>query len=108
MPKEKLQKNQKYWLIVSDPYDYTHPTYGVGRILGEVLDVSDKCVIFKAAAPVTIRNVQGDIFILLNRYKGDSIDEVSTLAGVGLIYIDEAHYRDVKVEYVMIGALEKY
>lgn len=108
MLKEKIQKNHKYWLIVSDPYDYTHPQYGKNRILGEVLDVNQERVIFKAQTSVKIAGIEGDVLILINRYKGDKIDELSTLAGVGLLYIDYNNYRAVNVKYVIIGSLEKF
>ena len=42
----KIQKNKKYWLMISEPWDYTHPKYGENRILGTVIDVSEEKVIF--------------------------------------------------------------
>ena len=104
----KIKKNKKYWLMVSEPWDYTHPKYGENRILGTVIDVSEEKVIFKSDDKIEIKDIKGDIFICLDRHEGKKVNEIGSPLCVGLLNINYNKNHAVEVKYVIIGNLKRY
>ena len=102
----KIQRNKKYWIVVSEPFNYTHPKYG-NRILGTVIDVSEEKVIFKSDYEIEIKGIKGDIFVCLDRHEGKKVNEIGSPLSVGLLYINYDKYRAVEVKYVIIGELKE-
>ena len=50
---ETIKANHKYWFMVGEPWDYTHPKYGNNKILGTVIDINEEWEneIFKNVSP---------------------------------------------------------
>ena len=103
----KIQTNHKYWFIVGEPWDYTHPKYGNNKILGTVLEVNEEWVIFKCDEPVESSGISGNILILLPRHDGDNADNINSDFGAGLLYVNVKKNRNVETKYAFIGNLKE-
>jgi hypothetical protein len=93
-------------LAVSEPWNYN------GNIIGTVLDVNEKRIIFKSDYQINIQGVSGNIFMLRSRY-GENCKELPLNVNVAIIL---SNYDSTKTDeqllknskFVIIGSLEKY
>ena len=102
-----IKTNRKYWFMVGEPWDYTHPKYGNNKILGTVIEVNEEWVIFKCEEPVESNGISGNILVLLPRHEGDKADNINSNFGAGLLYVNDKKNRNVETKYAFIGNLKE-
>ncbi len=109
---EPIKKSHKYWLQVSEPWDFRANLFGDNKILGTVIDVNEKRIIFKSDFRINVQNVCGNVFMLRPRYCGDKCNR-SPLTVNGAILLTK--YDPAKTDeqlsenskFVIIGSLKK-
>ncbi len=103
---EPIKKNHKYWLQVSEPWDFHD------KILGTIIDVNEKRIFFKSDFRISIQDVCGNVFMLRPRYSGDKCNTLPlTVNGAILL----SKYEDSKTDeqllenskFVIIASLKK-
>ena len=104
---ETIKANHKYWFMVGEPWDYTHPKYGNNKILGTFIDINEEWIIFKCEEPVESNGIKGNILILLPRHDRDKADDINSNFGAGLLYVNVKKNRNVETKYTFIGNLKE-
>jgi hypothetical protein len=98
--------SQEYFISIGEPWNFEGPD-GRGKICGVILkEINEKVIIFESHKNQTFKEGQGNLFILIARYKDDAIRKVNNKGEhvysgtVGGRLLQLKNYRDKTREYL--------